>query len=399
MARVVFVTTRLCYPPKEGHQLRTYNLLRVVAQEHDVTLLSFVRGDDDLSGLEHLQSICSSVETFTIPAEQSTLTNLMQAGLGVMTRTPYVVRKYFSPNIAKRIEQLVNQSQVDLIHYDMLPLAKYQSINSTVPAILNNHNVESLLVKRRAELEDNFFVRLFFKNQYHKLHDFEAWACESVKQAVVCSQVDAVEIAKMAPNAICRVIPNGVNTKSIQPVNPVANTTKLIFVGSLLWLPNKDAIDYFIEDILDLIIPEIPGIHLTVVGNNNGYEIPERYRPYVSMPGFVDDLDAEMDVAAVYVVPIRFGSGTRLKILEAMAYGIPLVSTSVGCEGIELAHEKNVLVADDPQQFAAAVIRLLNDAKLAKTLSQSAVSLAREKYDWDSIGQQLLGHYAECLNA
>lgn len=397
MARVVFVTTRLCYPPREGHQLRTYNLLRVIAQRHDVTLLSFVRKDDDVSGLEHLKSICHTVETFPIPAEQSAATNLLQAGLGVITRTPYVVRKYDSPALAQRLDQLIRANEVDLVHYDMLPLAKYHANHPQVPALLNNHNVESLLVKRRAELEENFLVRLFFKNQYRKLHDFEVWACEAVDQTVLCSTIDADEIGRMAPNATCHVIPNGVNTKAIQPVEPVASTTKLIFVGSLQWLPNKDAVDYFIEDILDHILPEVPSVVLTVVGQNNGYQVPEKYRPAVSMAGFVDDLNAEMASAAVYVVPIRFGSGTRLKILEAMAYGVPLVTTSIGCEGIDLKHNESALIADTPEEFARAVIRLLNNAELATSLALNATRLAAEKYDWDSIGEQLLVHYDQCL--
>ena len=398
MAKILFVTTRIPYPPWEGHQIRTYNLLKRVCEKHEVKLVSFVRSDEDPAHADHLRTICKSVDLIKIPADQSKLKLLTTILAGVVTKTPFVVRKYSAPEMEQKLRQVIAQDSPDLIHFDMLPLAQYIPLCGDTPTVLNDHNVESLLVERRAEATSSIPEKVFFSNQAPKLEQFESYASKNATEILVCSQDDADILSKMADGKQMHIIANGVDIEQFVPSADVqVDPNKIIFVGGMGWFPNKDGMNFFIKEVMPLISEVIPASSLTVVGKSDGLEIPDQLKDKVSATGFVDDFRPLVHEAGVYILPLRVGSGTRLKLLEAMAMGKAIVSTRIGAEGVVLEDGENILMADSPQDIAAAVIKLMNDEQLRDRLGKAAHEQAEKLYDWRILGDKLLAVYDTIL--
>ncbi|WP_281560883.1 glycosyltransferase [Thalassomonas sp. RHCl1] len=393
MAKILFITTRLPYPTNEGHQIRTYNLLKRICPSHQVHYLSLQRNDDDPSAVQHLEGMCQSVQVFPIPNEHSKIRFAKDLLQGFFTKTPFVVRKYFSQELARAIEEKLATEQFDLVHFDMLPLAQYGKLLGNVPYVLNNHNVESLLLKRRAENADSLPEKIFFSNQGKSLHRFEADVCARAKETFVCSQIDADILQELSPAAKISVVENGVDTQFFSPGKQEQIENSLVFVGGMGWFPNKDGMIFFMDEVMPKILAKIPDAKLTLVGKSTGVQIPQDVKDNITVTGFVDDFRPIVASAAVYILPIRVGSGTRLKLLEAMAMGKAIVSTSVGAEGVNLNADENIIYADDASAFARGIIALLTDSEKNNRFGHSARELATSKYDWDIIANKLLSSY------
>ncbi len=398
MAKILFVTTRIPYPPWEGHQIRTYNLLKRVCEEHEVKLVSFVRSDEDPVHADHLRTICESVELIPIPADQSKFKLLTTILAGFMSKTPFVVRKYSAPEMEQKLNQIIENDSSDLIHFDMLPLAQYLPLCGDIPTILNDHNVESLLVERRAEATSSKLQKVFFSNQAPKLEKFEKYAIKNATEILACSQDDAEILSHMSNGKGIHIIANGVDIEQFIPSDNVqVDHNKIIFVGGMGWFPNKDGMNFFIKEAMPLISEQNPNASLTVVGKSDGLEIPASLREKISTTGFVDDFRPLVHEAAVYILPLRVGSGTRLKLLEAMAMGKAIVSTRIGAEGVVLEDGKNILIADTPQEIADAVLKIMRNEHLRERLGKSAHTQAEKKYDWRILGNKMLAVYDSVL--
>ncbi len=406
MAKILFVTTRIPYPPWEGHQIRTYNLLKHICEMHEVHLVSFVRSDENPNHADHLRTLCKSVALIPIPADQNKVKLLSTILSGVITKTPFVVRKYFALEMRNKLQSVIKTEAPDLIHLDMLPLAQYLPLCGNIPTVLNDHNVESLLVERRAEASSSLAQKIFFSNQAPKLESFEEFAMKNATEVLACSQDDADILSKMGNGKSIHVIANGVDIEQFQPNAPSKKNTsgkvqvdqnKIVFVGGMGWFPNKDGMNFFIKDVMPLISDQNPDVSLTVVGKSDGLEIPDQLRNKVSATGFVDNFQPLVHEAAVYILPLRVGSGTRLKLLEAMAMGKAIVSTTIGAEGVVLENGKNVLIADTPEEIATATLKLMDDKKLRDALGKAAHEQAERLYDWRILGDKLLAVYDTIL--
>lgn len=396
MARVIFVTTRLPYPPTEGHQLRSYHLLRAAARKHDVTLLSLARREDRRDEIDHLRGITRDVQLFDIPSEHSKAATLQAAASGLFGSTPFVVAKYAIPALRSAIATASRDA--DLVHIDMLPLmAAADLVAPGVPIVLNAHNVEHALLKHRVGVETGL-RRAFLKTQVDKLEQYETEACRRADRVLACSPDDAHALARLAPMTPMDVVPNGVDVEGLRPANSLpAKREQLVFVGQMSWFPNLDGMRWFLADVLPRIVAKRPNVKLLVIGKAGGLEVPANVAANVEIAGFVPDLVPPVHESAVYVVPLRAGSGTRLKVLEAMALGKAIVSTRIGAEGIALTHDRDVLHADDAESFATAVLALLDDPQRAARLGEAARVLAESEYGWRAIGDQLLASYAKVL--
>ncbi len=398
MAKILFVTTRIPYPPWEGHQIRTYNLLKRVCEEHEVTLVSFVRSDENPEHAEHLRTICKSVDLIKIPADQGKPKLLTTILSGVVTKKPFVVRKYSAPEMEQKLQEVIEQDTPDLVHFDMLPLAQYLPLCGDIPTILNDHNVESLLVERRAEATSSIPEKVFFSNQAPKLEKFEEFATQNATEILACSQDDAEILSRMGNGKGIHIIANGVDIEQFIPSDDVqVDHNKIIFVGGMGWFPNKDGMNFFIKEAMPLICEQNPDASLTVVGKSDGLEIPDQLKDKVSATGFVDDFRPLVHEAAVYILPLRVGSGTRLKLLEAMAMGKAIVSTRIGAEGVVLEDGENILMADTPQEIADAVIKLMRNKHLRDRLGKAAHEQAKNLYDWRILGNKMLAVYDSVL--
>lgn len=396
MARITVLTSRLPFPPREGHQLRSWHLLDALASRHEVHLLSFLRADDLPDEPGPWRDRLASVETFRIPAEDSRVSLAAAVARGTLGASPFLAAKYSVPRMRARLAELSRSS--DLVHVDMLALmGNADVVPSHVPLVMNAHNVEHRLLEARAGIEANPFARRFLAAQAPKLRAFEQAACRRCDAVLACSTDDAEALASLAPGTRLQVVPNGVDLDANRP-SEQAPTGDLVFVGQMGWFPNRDGVEWFLREVFPRIQALRPGTRFTLVGKAQGLDVPAELAPHVTLAGFVPDLRPYVHDAAVYVVPLRAGSGTRLKVLEAMALGKAIVTTHVGSEGIELVDGESALYADDADAFAARVVELLDDPARVAALGRAARERADAKYGWRAIGNSLLELYDELLS-
>lgn len=398
MARLIFLTSRLPYPPCEGHQLRAWHLLKTLAAHHDVTLLSFLRSDDDLAQADPLRDVLHGLETFPIPSEHSRVALGSALARGTLTRASFLSAKYTSPALRKRLAALAREA--DLVHFDMLPLmAHADCVPAGVPIVLDAHNVEHLLLAKRAQIEAQPLARAFLRGQVSRLRAFEQSACNRADAVLACSDADADTLRGLAPGADVHVIANGVDVHANRPTPALhaPTGTKLVFVGQMGWFPNRDGVQWFLREVFPRILAARPDAEFVLVGKADGFEAPAAVASQVRLAGFVPDLRPLVHDAAVYVVPLRAGSGTRLKVLEAMALGKAIVTTTIGSEGVALRHDHSALYADDAEAFAAATLALLDSPQRAASLGAAARACAEARYGWDRIGCELLDLYGRLL--
>lgn len=396
MARLLFVTSRLPYPPREGHQLRSWHLLRAAAGAHRVDLLSLRRAQDPARPDPALEAVASSVHTVALAPLSDPGAALRFAARWAGGGQSLLGARYVDAALRARFRELVGGA--DLVHLDILAVADLQrEVPASVPVVLNEHNVEHQLLRAQAGVEPRAWRRRLLGWRAAELEGFEADACARAACVLACSEIDAQRLRALAPQARVEVVPNGVDLDAHRPAAvDDRDEGGLVFVGQMGWFPNRDGIADFMAQALPLI-RQRHAVLLQVIGERAGMAAPAGLEDAVEFTGFVDDLRSRVQAAAVYVVPLRVGGGTRLKILEAMAMGKAIVSTRIGAEGIGLVDGQDALLADAPADFAAAVCRLLDDPALRRRLGAAARRSAEARFGWEAIGARLLAVYAALL--
>lgn len=398
MARLLFVTSRLPYPPREGHQLRSWHLLCAATRQHEVDLLCLQRPDDDDPPDPLLAAQVQRLSCVPLRAARDPRL-LLGAGLRwVKGRSSLLGARFVDTALREAFQARVDAAE--LVHLDMLALADLMDyVPSHTPLVLNAHNVEYRLLEARIALADSAVQRQLLRWRVAELRAFEQHACLRATRVLACSEEDAAQLQALAPAARTAVLPNGVDLQAYRPdAEAQPDTGSLVFVGQMAWFPNRDGISHFLSETFPLI-RAMRDVSLKVVGHRAGLELPKTPGDAVHFTGFLDDLRPTVHAATVYIVPLRIGSGTRLKVLEAMAMGKAIVSTRIGAEGIGLQDGVDALLADTPEEFAAAVCRLLDDAQLRQQLGAAARASAEARFGWDAIGDTLLSVYSELLAA
>ena len=398
---LLFLSTRSPYPLISGHSLRTYHILKGAAQNHNVTFVTFVQlPEHELKkeNLDHLKSFCKAVYPFEIPADLSRITLAKMLFLNLFSSLPFVAQKYDAPLMRQKIREIIQTEHIDLVHVDLLPLTAYINEFEHLPKILVNHNVESIRLYRWFRTEPNPVKKAYLGIQWLKLRSFERSAMNKFDGCVVVSGIDKELLLKMGVRSKLFVVPNGTNTKFFTPHNGKVVENSVLWIGHMDVHTNKDAVLYFWKDIYPILKRKYPEVKMTFVGTAPPKEIAaaSKLDGHVRATGFVGDIRPYIDEAAVMVVPIRIGSGTRLKILDAMAMGKAIVSTSVGCEGLNVNDGKDIVIADDPENFAVKTIELLKSADKRVNLEKNALELAKT-YDWDLITQRQEAVYRDVM--
>jgi glycosyltransferase involved in cell wall biosynthesis len=299
--------------------------------------------------------------------------------------------------LRSRIGRIVAEAAPDIVHLDTIALAQFQDACGTVPVALTHHNIESQLMARRAEHETSPAARAYVKLQAQRLLRYERRSAHFDLNIVV-SEADAVSLRRIAPGAKISVVPNGVDTTYFSP-HPGEQMPALIYTGGMNMFANRDAVEWFIESIWPLIKAQLPDVRFLAIGQNPSPQVLRAAADDSSIeaPGFVDDIRPWVSRAAVYVVPLRVGGGTRLKVIDAMAQGKAIVSTSLGAEGIDGEADRHFILADEPEAFASAVVELLRNAAARERLGTAARALAVERYSWHLLGQRLVDAYDETV--
>lgn len=389
--RVLWLNANLLLPLDKGGKLRTWHLMRHLAARHDVTYMSFAQPEELEAHGAGMREVCSRL--VTVPRHESPKGSLRFYGRvarHLFDPVPYAVSQYRSAAYRREVDALLDTGIFDRIVCDFLVPAVNLRTARPCPAALFTHNVESEIWRRHADTTDSPVRKLLFRQQFNRMLAFEGRTLSQFERVLAVSDADRDTFHRLYPqglNAPVSVIPTGVDTAFFAPTSTDAGTTAhLVFVGSMDWLPNEDAMVYFCDEILPLIQAQVPGVTLSIVGRAPTAAVTRLARPgAVEVTGRVDDVRPAMGAASVVIVPLRIGGGTRLKIFEAMAAGKAVVSTTVGAEGLPCEPGRHLLLADGPEAFAASVVALLRDPDRRRAIERQARQLVTDRYDWAAV--------------
>jgi sugar transferase (PEP-CTERM/EpsH1 system associated) len=392
--RILWLKSDLLLPLDKGGKLRTWHLMRHLARHHEITYLAFAEPGQPQADVTGMREVAARVETIARaePAKGS-LRFYTDAAMHLVDPLPYAVGKYRSAAFRRRLNALLNETAFDLIVCDFLFPAVNLPPQLPCPAVIFTHNVESEIWRRHAETKTGMFGKLLYGAQYRRMMRYEARALGRFDGVLAVSDADRDTFSRLYPGAIRRpahVVPTGVDTDYFAPSPSGPDSREMVFTGSMDWLPNEDAMVFFCRDVLPIIRAQEPAVRLTIVGRAPTPAVKRLAdAAFVQVTGRVDDVRPYMEDAAVYVVPLRIGGGTRLKIFEAMAMGKAVVSTTVGAEGLPVTSGDHVMLADDPRTFADAVVRLMRDVDRRREIEAAARALVVERYDWSAVAGEL----------
>lgn len=390
--QILWLKTELLHPVDKGGKIRTYYMLRELNREHQITYLTLDDGTAAPDAVERATEYCD--EVVRIPFRtRAKFTPGFYAELlrNLVSPLPYFLAKYRSAPMRQAIAERVADGQFDVLVCDFLVPGVNLPDELPCATVLFQHNVEAMIWKRHYEVQNHPLKKAYLREQWRRAHRFERVACRRFDQVVAVSEDDAEIMRREYDVRAVADIPTGVDTEFFRPsgTEPL-EPHNLVFTGSMDWLPNEDAIRYFTERILPRIRRAVPGVTLTVVGRNPFPGLVELSKrdPSVIVTGRVDDVRPYMERAAAYVIPLRIGGGTRLKVYEAMAMEKPIVSTTVGAEGLPVRHDEELLLADTPEAFADAVVRVLRDRSFADEIGARAARLVRAEFGWQGVARE-----------
>lgn len=389
--RILWLKTELLHPVDKGGKIRTYQMLKELKRDHQITYLTLDDGAAALDAREQATEYCN--EVITIPHHTTAKFSgafYSELASNLLSPLPYAIKKYNSAPMREQVSQLSASRDFDVIVCDFLAPAVNVPRKVACPTVLFQHNVEAMIWKRHFEVQSNPVKRAYLRRQWQKMRTFERLSCRRFDTVVTVSREDREMIRREYETENVYDVPTGVDVEFFKPSGAVASeANSLVFTGSMDWLPNEDAIRYFTEQIMPLIKQKVSDVTLTVVGRNPYPGLLElsKHDDSIVVTGRVDDVRPFMEKAAVYIVPLRIGGGTRLKIFEAMAMEQAVVSTSVGAEGLPVRKDEELILADTPEAFASSVVRLLQDPGAARRLGQRAAARVRETFGWRRVAE------------
>jgi sugar transferase (PEP-CTERM/EpsH1 system associated) len=404
---ILYVTQIVPFPPHGGVLQRGYNLLRELGRAHRVRLLAFHHpdelppGDAVATSRRELRAFCEEVEYFDLWPKRSRLHTAAALAAGVAYRKPFSVLAQRNARLHERVRELCQGTdRPDVVHLDTIALAPYASDCMDVTCVLAHHNVESQLMRRRGEHERGLAARAYVGLQASRLERYEADTCHRFPVNVMVSDADARTLAGISPGSRTAVVPNGVDTCYFTP-RADQQTPTVIFTGGMNMFANRDAVEWFLDEVWPEVLRQVPEARFVAIGQRPSARIlaAASTDASVQVPGHVPDVRPWVGPAAVYVVPMRVGGGTRLKVLDAMAQGKALVATSLGAEGIEADDGRHLMLADTARDFAGRVVELLRDPARRYALGTAARQRVEERYAWPVIARRLVAAYMTAIEA
>lgn len=409
--KILFLSPTFPFPLTDGGRIRVFNLLKQVSQKCEVTLLALETLPTDVESIVHLERFGIQVHLVRHGGELPpvSLGTILRAFL---KRVPITVARYNVPAYRQKFKELVATETFDLVHYEMFHVAQFHT-ETDLPSLLSQQNVDSAIWRRLCQETANPLRKCLYWTQQRAFERYERLINPKFDIVTCASEIDKQAFQRTSAESRFEIIPNGVDIEDYQPDStPVGETSgldaieqtspsrlnahepHLIYIGSMDWYPNEDAVTFFADEVLPRIHEKLPNVQFSAVGGNPSPRVQKlAENPQILVTGRVPEIKPYFARATVFVVPLRIGSGTRLKILEALAMGKAVVSTTVGAEGLDLGIGEEILIADEPKAFAEAVLRLLTDASLRRKLGEKGRARVERDYDWRGIGEKLLGFY------
>ena len=395
--KILFLSPTVPYPLTDGGRIRVFNLLKQIATKNRVTLLALETQPTDAEGVAQLQQL--GIQVHLVPNAPTlppvSFGTLLKAFL---KRQPITVARYDLPAYRQKFKELVETGSFNLVHYEMFHTAQFHT-ETRLPGVLSQQNVDSAIWRRLCSETTNPFYKFAYWTQQLAFQRYERVLSPKFDAVTCTSDIDAAVFQRHCARDAIEIIPNGVDVTHYQPDFSAEAPAHLIYIGSMDWYPNEDAVSFFADEVLPRIQENVPDVRFSIVGGNPSARVQKlTERKGVIVTGRVPEIKPYFAEATVFVVPLRIGSGTRLKILEALAMGKAIVSTSVGAEGLDLKDSEEIFISDEPEAFADAVTRLLTDAPLRRRVGENGRARVEQDYDWRSIGEKLHQLYTKILD-
>ncbi len=394
--RILFHNCRLLHPLHGGDRIRTYNMLRELRKLHHITYLTLRTPADAPEATALAEEYCHELIAGDHAVKNK---RSLRFFTGVLWNTlfgkyPFLGQKYFSQGITRRLAALsapAHTPQFDMLICDYLaPMVNFLELAARPPqpVLLFQHNVESMIFERHAATARNFLMRALYRRQWKMMLNFERRAAAFADAQVAVSDVDAAFFrTRLGMDNVLGAVPTGVDCEYFQPPGAPPTGQRLAFLGSMDWDANQDAVRWFVDEILPRIRKHAPAAECLVIGRNPPGWLRDRAAADVGIEitGTVPDVRPHMASAVAMVLPLRIGGGTRIKVYEAMAMGVPVVSTRIGAEGLDVSHGENILLADDAESFAAECVAMLGNPARASEMAAAARRHVAEKYSWAGV--------------
>lgn len=395
--KILFLAHLFPLPLDSGGKIKSYHVIRSLASEHEVRLIAFTRSRNEEVLVSEMQEICSSVSP--IPLNRSKLANIRDFALSTASGRSFIISRDYRRQMQEAVESTICSFKPDVVHIDHLQMAQFVPKSGQYKTVLDHHNVESTIIQRIASTADSLPMRLYASLEWPKLRIYELSVCRQCDMVVTVSEEDKRTLQAME-SRISRIeaVPIGVDTNFFASVSYNPGSRNILSIGTMYWPPNIDSMLYFCSDIYPIIKKQLPDCRLTIAGQRPAQSIIDLGSdPSINVTGYVDDIREVAKDCGVFVVPLRSGSGVRVKILNALAMGLPVVSTSIGAEGLEAEDGIHLLIADTPGEFARAVIDVLSDSDLAASIGKAGRHMVCERYSWQTTGKRMLDLYRNQL--
>ncbi len=385
--RILFLSQLLPLPLDAGPKIRAYYVLRSLAERgHEVTLICFTRAGDREEDVEALRRICSSVHTVRLP--RSRIRNVRDVLASLAERLPFLVLRDRQPAMRRKIRELCAAGSFDAFHADQLWMAPYAlEHGASRLKVLDQHNAVFRIPLQLAGSRQNPLIRLFLRKEASKLAAFERSACRQFDKVVWVAAADkeAVLGRENADSSRHRIIPIATDPVTRRPVER-PHPFRVTFLGGMHWPPNAEGASWFVRRVWPEVARAAPQAVLTLIGKGS----PRRFSradtgARIHIAGYVTDLRPYLSETAAFIVPLKSGAGMRVKILDAWCWALPVISTSVGADGIEAVHEENLLIANDEKSFSECLIRVLRDSQLSRRLADKGRSTVESFYNWRNV--------------
>lgn len=389
--KILWVKAGGLVPPDSGGKIRSYNLLRELARDHEITLFSFHQEHENdqhpaLRGLFH-DVVCVPLQLPETrgPREMALYARYLLSGQS------YMLMKYCQPVVRDRLDAVMASHEFDVILCDFIVPAPIIPWGARAAKVIFTHNVEAQIWKRHYEVAGNPLWKAIAWREWKTMERAEREYLNAADHVLAVSETDRDAFSEFVDPRKLSVVQTGVDVDYFRPDQRDERAGSIVFTGSMDWLPNEDGILYFAEQILPLVRQRMPEVSVTVVGRRPSAKLQSlaARESGIRLTGWVEDVRPYLAQSAVFIVPLRIGGGTRLKIFEAMAAGLPVVSTTIGAEGLPVQDGENIALADSPSDFAERTVALLNDAGERARLGQAARRLVVEKYSWRSVAGDL----------
>jgi glycosyltransferase involved in cell wall biosynthesis len=380
---ILMITPFFPYPAEFGGTIRTYHLAKEIAKKNNLFLISFK--DRDNIDIEKMQEFCKSVETIPFSEESKRINQLKT----LFNKRSYQTIQYKSQEMQSAIDKSIVDNKIDLVFIEFSQMGSFK-IPSNVPILLDEHNIEFDLLARMSAKDSFSFRKLYNKLEAKKFMKEELSFVKKSAITITTSQRDIKIIKQYLPETRISEITNGVDCSEFaKPENIIPEKNSAVFTGAMNYFPNDEGVNFFMEEIYPFLQKKDPNFKITIVGSGPSEKIKAYKNDNINVTGFVKDVKPYMWNSSVFIVPLRMGGGTRFKVVEAMAAGIPVVSTSLGCEGIPATNGEHLQVRDDPEEFANAVFEAATNQELAEKFKVNGMKFAKENVDWEIVGNKL----------